>query len=225
MRRMEDKLVHKICRMIEDGYRVGRISELLGIDKARVRDIKAGRTYKRISCNYVMTNEPITKATMYKVCSLLACGCDDEFISSKIHISKELITRIRRGESCKEISENFNISQKPLEDSLVHQICIMMEKDYSDYEISEKLHVDCFIIRMIRRKVAYTDIRSQYTIHTMVKLNDEDVHKLCQMYKENIPMYEISSILGISSSLIISIIDGKKHRKISKNYDMRKRHI
>lgn len=105
-----EEFVHKICSMLQEGYRSCDIINLLGVDKHTVAGIKNKRNWRHISCNYkfsTVRKKRISLETVHKICSMLQEGCNNKEISKITGVKIHTIDRIARRECYKDISKDY----------------------------------------------------------------------------------------------------------------------
>jgi predicted DNA-binding protein YlxM (UPF0122 family) len=92
--------VHEICKHIEDGLDNNSIAEIYSVDKGRISDIRIGRRWKSISCNYnlvVKRQDRKSLNTIKFVCEKISVGMSDKEVSEITDVSVRDVNRIRRG--------------------------------------------------------------------------------------------------------------------------------
>lgn len=102
-RKLSDEVVHKVCKMLEEGFRNVDIAKMLGIDRYFVKNIKSGTQYKDIVsqynfCSVVTTHRKVSTSKLRKVCELIKYGANDNEICETVKISQEVLARIKGGE-------------------------------------------------------------------------------------------------------------------------------
>tara|TARA_Y100000296_G_C5163008_1_gene252946 strand:+ start:199 stop:879 length:681 start_codon:yes stop_codon:yes gene_type:complete len=112
-RSLTDELVHKICRLIQDGSRNKDIVDMLNVDKGRVAEIRNGSCYPDISCEYDFTKVPSSRRKLSTekltlVCEMLQDKRTYVEIKQATGCSSSTISRIRKRETGTHISNNFS---------------------------------------------------------------------------------------------------------------------
>ena len=229
---LSDEIVHKICKLLEEGYSNKEILEKYEVNKDTISLIRCGKTYTHISKNYNISkrhNDRLSEETVHKICTLMEDGYSNKEISEKCRVNRNNITQIRCGKSHTDISKNYNISKRyndRLSEETVHKICKSLEEGYSITEISEKYKVERHNISQIRCGNIHTDISKNYNISKLYKdfLSDETVHKICKLLEEGYRNVDISIDLDIDKGIISDIRNGESYSDISKNYNIERRY-
>lgn len=104
--------VEIICRMIQDYKRNKEISEKLNVGIDLIKHIRAGRSWKEISCNYNMTKSirSVSPETVKWVCYRIKEGLKNKEIlnlSTSKGLTNSIVKRIRSGKIWKEISKDI----------------------------------------------------------------------------------------------------------------------
>jgi hypothetical protein len=112
--KLEDKEVHRVCELLEEGYRVKDLAEMFNVKKDNIRKIRDGSCYFHVRKLYV--NIPHNFKTEYSVgtvrwvCSKIVEGISDINIS-KLCSNKNLtpidVKRIRRKIRYTDISDEY----------------------------------------------------------------------------------------------------------------------
>lgn len=150
---------------------------------------------------------------------------------------KALIKDLKRKRTHKDISANYNIKHEKrnlFSLDTVHEICKLLQKNYSDDEIISELNIpdedkDMVLHKIynIKHKIAFVKISDMYNIpksdNVMSSYSDELVHNICKLLQEHRSTDDIIEILGLLDtnkirSLIKDIRTRKSRCKISKNY-------
>lgn len=108
-----ESLIHKICKLIEDGYRNCDILKLYDIDRKLPSDIRNGKSWSHISNNYnihVIRRGRLSEETVKWVCSEIVNGAKDSEIYNKRtnrNLTKSIIRHIRNKNSYTDISSKY----------------------------------------------------------------------------------------------------------------------
>lgn len=103
--------VENICKLLEQGLSVAKITELSGFKRATIFSIKSGQTWKHISKNF---NIPEIKSRMsrndvLKVCENIVLGkSNKEILENMSHLNNAHVENIRNRKTFKNISDNFS---------------------------------------------------------------------------------------------------------------------
>lgn len=110
---LEDKLVHSICKSLEDGYTNIEVALFYGVDKDIISDIRDGTSYRSISKNYkiekVYKQGKITNDVMEEICKMKLEGKSVIKMSEVLGIGKTAIYRSLKTEKFKYIREKYGI--------------------------------------------------------------------------------------------------------------------
>ena len=102
-RKLNDDVVHKVCKMLEEGFRNIDIANMLGVEKYFVKNIKSGTQYKDIVsqynfCKVTTTHRKVSTSKLRKVCEMIKGGVEEDEICKVSKISQEVLARIKGGE-------------------------------------------------------------------------------------------------------------------------------
>lgn len=103
---LTEEIVHKVCKMLQEGYRNKDISDLLEIGKDHIASIRRGRIWKQISKFYtfeVKRNKRKSLETVRKIKEEILSGKSNKEISDNFKMSCREVNRIRTGEIFKEV--------------------------------------------------------------------------------------------------------------------------
>ena len=213
---LEPEIVHKICKMIENGQGITEISKELNIPKYKVTDIRCGRTFKYISENYnIFKNKRIINRldndTVHKICKMIEDGYGNEELSKIFNITSEYIGEIKNGKYHSNISKKYNFQKRELnhyDSGVIHNICKMIEDGYRNIDIITTCNVPATMVSYIRCGLRHTDISKEYNIqyHSVKRRYDkETVDNICKLLKEGKSARYISETTGVSKSTIKTI--------------------
>lgn len=164
-------LAEKICKMLEDGYRIRDICEILNVNRYMVADIKSGRNYVEISSRYNIPKpevSAISEEKVHLICKYIENGIPNAEIANKLNISIDIVQRIKRGVSFKEISSQYSFSKESrstyITDDTARKVCELLEKGYTSYAISKMSEIDATLgaITGIKRKQSFKHISKDY---------------------------------------------------------------
>lgn len=76
-RELSDEVAHNVCKLIRDSWRNKDIAELLGIKSQVVADIRWGKSYQEVSCEYdfsgtLPSRRKIEIPKLIKICEMLS---------------------------------------------------------------------------------------------------------------------------------------------------------
>ncbi len=118
-----EETIHKICKMIQDGYNTFTIVKALNVSKDLVNNVRNGNTWKNISSEYNITNKPILnmdtilpqKSKKYSedhvrnICKLLESGKSNKDIVKELYVKEGMVSDIRGGRVWRFYSEQYDI--------------------------------------------------------------------------------------------------------------------
>ena len=183
IKKIPDEIVHKVCKMLEDGKRNATISRQLGLDFEAVSNIRRGITYKYISSNYNIKKNSkrrskVTEEDVHKMCKLLEEGHSNCDIATWCNVSRAQVSAVRNGYIHSDISKNYNIERRPKESKqnseTVENICRLLQEGKTALEISKLLKISRGNVYIIKSAPAYDEIRSRYGLNNNVKEDEND---------------------------------------------------
>lgn len=109
---MTDKIVHAICKDLEDGLGSTEISRKYDVSNDAVYLIKKGSTWKNISSLYNIDkpnaiNSRLTDDKVRLICEKFKSGMTNLEISKELDISKEVVRKITNGTNWKHITKDY----------------------------------------------------------------------------------------------------------------------
>ena len=224
---VSDETVIKTADMIVNGYTYDEISNMLGIPKSRILQIKAREFKPHLTTNYNfdICMDPDKLELINSICSDLESGIRPFEIEEKYNVSKSFVNSIISGHGYKYISENYNIPSfdRKLSDELVINVCEeLMKNSKSLAQISRDAGVPIKTVQDIHNKIVYKYITSNYNFpeyHNPNELNNDQVIDICERLQNGDSTAKISRDTGIPSSKIYHIRYRETHTDISKNYN------
>lgn len=115
-----DKTIHKICKMIQDGYLNSEISKEVGVSNSYISSIRNREWRKDISEKYNWDiisldnkrgsntyNATIDENIARKICKMIQDGYKNKEISDKLNIPRYIIKNIRNRRNWKHVSKYF----------------------------------------------------------------------------------------------------------------------
>lgn len=157
--------VEQICKLLEKGLSVRRISDEYGYSKAVVNHILSNNSWTNISKKYTFPNKRIDDTIIVKICELLQDGKTPKEISDILNVNKRLIEHIKWGETHKDISKNytFNNLRHKYSDDVVVSICKDLEsKSFTNKEIAKRNSVPLGFVKNIKGRVIRKYISDNY---------------------------------------------------------------
>lgn len=111
-RTIPEKLVHLICKMLDEGARNKDICETTGVNQTSVSSIKSGILYKDISCEYDFTKVPssnrISEDKVISICEHLSSGdYSINEVARRHGVSHGVVRRIKQRLNYVYISNNY----------------------------------------------------------------------------------------------------------------------
>lgn len=104
--------VHRVCKMLQDGYRNIDVSNITGISKSHISSIKTGRCYPDIVSEYdisfVKKQDRLSVEKVKSICELLQEGVKDYKIAKELNVNHRVVGTIRKRLTHKTISINYN---------------------------------------------------------------------------------------------------------------------
>ena len=169
--RIEESRVELICYMIKSGFRNSTICQIFNIDRSIISQIRCGKIYTKISSKYGI--KPIqqsksavivrfTDEEVHQICELIQDGYSNSYISKKFNVDRTRISNIRCGRSYKHITKSYNLYINKLKESVVREICKMIDEGYKYKEISEKFNIAMPTISNIRTGRIHRNITKDY---------------------------------------------------------------
>lgn len=171
-------------------------------------------------------------------CKLLEDDVAISEISKLTGMSTKSIYDIVIGSTHKNITKNFDFSKRTknktgpknkYNDDCIHTMCKMWCDGKLIKEISDVMDIPENTIYGIisGRKKQYNCITSQYDLKRKYKrkndkyrqYSNEQIHTVCKLLTDNIPVYKIEKMTGMNSSNIYKIKNKKIYQEITKTYN------
>lgn len=105
-----EDFIRELCKMMEDGWRNKEIAEETGLSKDFISDIRTGRTWKSVSCEYQISfirKDRLSKEKVLMVAELLEKGLDFKTISDETGASRQQVLRIFSRECHSRLTSNY----------------------------------------------------------------------------------------------------------------------
>lgn len=175
---------------------------------------------------------PISDETADKICQMIMEGKSNLDIANVFGIPKELVIRIKRGESYVNISSKYPELKTMLKKSApnllpeqVHEICKLLLDGYTAERIANIVGCTKTQVLNVRRGRNYTNISEQYNLESEIKINrripDDIIHSLCKDMENPDNSNDIlSKKYGINIGTITQIRNGERHYDISSKYNI-----
>lgn len=112
-RSLDDEKAHQVCKLIADSWRNKDIAEAIGIDQQIVANIRYGKDYQEIACEYDFNNilpsrRKISVEKLTRICELLEKGKSYREIRLEVDVSSAAISKIKNRKHGIYISQSFN---------------------------------------------------------------------------------------------------------------------
>lgn len=112
-RALDDEQAHQVCKLIADSWRNKDIAQAMNIDQQLVANIRYGKDYQEISCEYDFNNilpsrRKMSVEKLTRICELLEEGKKYSEIRSEVDVSTSAISTIKNRKHGIYISQNFN---------------------------------------------------------------------------------------------------------------------
>ena len=105
-----EEFIREICKMMQDGWRNKDIAEETGLHKDFISDLRTGRIWKSVSCEYnisFLRKERLSKEKVIMVAELLEKGLDQKTICEETGASKQQVSRILSRECHSKLTMNY----------------------------------------------------------------------------------------------------------------------
>jgi len=191
-----DEQIHEVCKLLEKGSNMTKISEYTGVSKRTIYDIKSGNSWKNIASQYNinLNSYQIIKYTenqIHEVCKLLEDRISMVEISKITGVSKACVQKIKAGKIWNRISKSYNIDQAYYYDTKhsknqIHLICKLLENQVPMKLIAKLINVSLDVIIHIKSGKQWKEIFSQYNINYKEKYKSKKIKykKLKEILKE-----------------------------------------
>ena len=111
--RLDEQIVHKICKLLEEGYRNSEIGDRYNIDECIISDIRNGESYSEISKKYDIERRyrqgKINEKNMHIICAMKESGLSIKDISKELNIGTTAIYRALKIPKFEHIRREYNI--------------------------------------------------------------------------------------------------------------------
>lgn len=103
--------VHRVCKLLQDGYRNIDVANMTGISKSHISSIKTGRCYPDIvneyEISFVKKDDKLSVEKVKDICKLLQDGKKDYQISKILNVNHRVVGTIRKRLTHTSISVNY----------------------------------------------------------------------------------------------------------------------
>ena len=206
--KLDDKVVHKICKMMEDNTSTQKISVELGIPMRIISMIRSGFIYNDIRSLYEIKTRLLKDDQVHNICKLLEEGYSNNEIANITGINESIVCNIRCGKTYKNISKSYNFTSCRKSRELIHNICGMIKDGYRTKDICKILKIERNSVDNIRFNNAYHDIAVMYGIenskYTSSKTNNI-YKKIIVMLENGYSVKEIKKDIKVSERTIYRI--------------------
>lgn len=225
--------IHRICKMLQAGMSIGEIYNSTLYNFSVINQIQAKLIYTEISDLYnippikvISQAKNLDENKVRQICSMLEDNYQTKQITSRLQVPRYVVNDIKSGKNYKDISSEYNIPTSHanyLTDEQVIEICKLLEAGYSNIQIKNILNVGENQIKNIRSGISHKHISQRYSFNKpktiSARLEDEDVHKICQLLELNrFTDYDIAIKLNVSPYVVRDIRLGTRYTRISSNY-------
>lgn len=118
--KFEEHDVHKICKLILEGYSCQSIADMFNCKLQRIKDIKYGRNYKYISDNYNLqsvgrakSDKMLDDEVVRDICRRINAGQSNASIERDLGLKRNTVYPIKAGKYYSNISSEFGIIPTP----------------------------------------------------------------------------------------------------------------
>ncbi len=162
--------IHKVCQLLQDGYRNLDIANALQVHKDTVAQIRGGTAWLEVSRHYRIEVKRVQRKsvdTILRVCSLLEEGKSNAEVVNimDIGMNPKEVGRIRDGVTHTTISRNFNIPKSKfsrLTETEVIAVCSNLEAGLKNKEIADTVGVSTSSVSKIKRRLVWEHITCNY---------------------------------------------------------------
>lgn len=112
--KISDEDVHRVCSLLEEGYRCSDISRLTGIHVRKLNHIRTGDTYTHISSNYEISTGKearVSEEIVHSICEKLQKGQGVLSISRELCLPRKTVGNIRNRKTFTNISESYKFDK------------------------------------------------------------------------------------------------------------------
>lgn len=103
--------VHRVCKLLQEGYRNVDVANITGVSKSHISSIKTGRCYPEIVQEYDITfvkkSDKLSLEKVTDICKFLSEGLKDYQIAKKLNVNHRVVGTIRKRLTHTNISINY----------------------------------------------------------------------------------------------------------------------
>lgn len=102
--------IENVCSLLEGGSRNSDVVKLTGVDKDTISNIKRGKLWQRIACNYNLTvkrKKRLSKDKIFKLYILSQTEPDDNLLAKMFKVSTATVKRVRDKSVYKTLIEGY----------------------------------------------------------------------------------------------------------------------
>lgn len=241
--RLTEKDVHNICEILQSGqyttaYNVLEQLGLVFLDRTLVTDIKNGKSYKEISCNYKF-QEPqlgrvfkgarrsLSDKEVHNICRLLEEGLTVVEIAKQLDLFEDknklkIISKIKCGTQFKEISESYKFPDYNTRLDTDTVKCIiesLIENKLNTTEIAEMFSTTNNVVMDIKNKKTWKELTNDIEFSKKRTLTEEEVimiYKLTQDKDKSYTRVQVLKELNLVGVVTEITVGDIKLRKVYK---------
>lgn len=156
--KMSDKLIHKICRDLEEGMSIKDLHKKYKIAEGTLRAIRSQRTRKDITTEYnTFTSIPeyahgeshykakVSDDTVRKICQDFEDGMSVIKVAKKYGVSADICEQIKEGNTHREISKGYDIDNskpdkyKKFDDDIFFEVVDRLKRGETNIEVANAM--------------------------------------------------------------------------------------
>ena len=224
--------IHKICKLLEEGYSNKQIAEMFNITRSHVSNIRNGNFHNEITKKYKIHILKVTEQMAHEICKLLEEGKSNSEIGRMYNLDPGSVSSIRCGKTYVEISKKYNIKKSDpfehIDEECAHEICRLLEAGYKNIEVANICNVTPQVVGNIRCGSTHRDISKMYNIERIRRkrlISDDAIHEVCRLIDEGYKRKDISSLTNVSVTTIDKIKYASRYEDISSQYNFYKKRI
>lgn len=107
-----EDIVHKVCKLMAEGYRNVDIAGMVDIHLSRITAIRQGIAYPNISKQYqipiIRKSSKVGVDKVLKICKLLQDGLEIKDVAAQVGVSYPTVRTIYKRQTYKDLSSNFS---------------------------------------------------------------------------------------------------------------------
>ena len=163
----------KIHELLNQGHTNVEIAKMFNVSDSIISSVRSGGIHSEItgrnrSCK-LHGHVNTTRSRVRKICELLEKGYDCEYIAKKLDVAVTTVYSIRRGDTYKDISKEYNIvynkkKYSKITDEVVENICKLIQTGKTYQDIADRMNVSLTSVYRIKKGLRHRDISSKYGI-------------------------------------------------------------